>query len=148
MARRKRQIAAKPTVYAGVEFRSRLEARHAVFYDALGCRWEYEPWQWVMPNGWTYTVDFQVSHRRQSILVEVKPEIPRPEYLEEIREVIDDEPLLFLLAVGGFYQGMPPHYYTLPREESHPLRKVAEILSIQRSLDEAINTAASYRFDI
>ena len=32
----------KPTEYAGVLFRSRLEARWAVFFDTLGIRWEYE----------------------------------------------------------------------------------------------------------
>jgi hypothetical protein len=31
------------TEYAGIKFRSRLEARWAVFFDALGERWQYEP---------------------------------------------------------------------------------------------------------
>lgn len=31
------------TRYAGCRFRSRLEARWAVFFDTLGVRWEYEP---------------------------------------------------------------------------------------------------------
>ncbi|GAA1283524.1 hypothetical protein [Streptomyces javensis] len=31
------------TRYASYRFRSRLEARWAVFFDALGIRWEYEP---------------------------------------------------------------------------------------------------------
>jgi hypothetical protein len=30
------------THYAGCRFRSRLEARYAVFFDTLGIRWEYE----------------------------------------------------------------------------------------------------------
>lgn len=32
-----------PTRYAGCHFRSRLEARWAVFFDALDIPWEYEP---------------------------------------------------------------------------------------------------------
>lgn len=36
-------IAAIETRYAGCRFRSRLEARWAVFFDHLGIRWEYEP---------------------------------------------------------------------------------------------------------
>ena len=36
-------IAAIQTRYAGCRFRSRIEARWAVFFDALGIRWEYEP---------------------------------------------------------------------------------------------------------
>ena len=37
------QITAIETRYAGCHFRSRLEARWAVFFDHLGIRWEYEP---------------------------------------------------------------------------------------------------------
>lgn len=36
-------IKAIETVYRGYRFRSRLEARWAVFFDALGLEWEYEP---------------------------------------------------------------------------------------------------------
>lgn len=36
-------IQAIETRYAGCRFRSRLEARWAVFFDALGMGWEYEP---------------------------------------------------------------------------------------------------------
>lgn len=36
-------VGAIETRYAGVRFRSRLEARWAVFFDALGLAWEYEP---------------------------------------------------------------------------------------------------------
>ncbi len=31
------------THYAGCRFRSRLEARWAVFFDAIGIEWQYEP---------------------------------------------------------------------------------------------------------
>lgn len=36
-------IKAIETRYAGCRFRSRLEARWAVFFDFIGTRWEYEP---------------------------------------------------------------------------------------------------------
>lgn len=36
-------IQAIETRYAGCRFRSRLEARWAVFFDTLGVKWEYEP---------------------------------------------------------------------------------------------------------
>lgn len=36
-------IRAIETTYAGCAFRSRLEARWAVFFDALGVAWQYEP---------------------------------------------------------------------------------------------------------
>ena len=37
------EIKAIETRYKGYRFRSRLEARWAVFFDALGIKWEYEP---------------------------------------------------------------------------------------------------------
>ncbi len=39
-----------PTKYAGVLFRSRLEARWAAFFDLLEWKWEYEP---IDLEGWT-----------------------------------------------------------------------------------------------
>ncbi|NJO82415.1 MAG: hypothetical protein HC828_06055 [Blastochloris sp.] len=38
-----------PTTYQGYRFRSRIEARWAVFFDALGIRWVYEPEGWNLP---------------------------------------------------------------------------------------------------
>lgn len=35
-------IKAIETLYNGYKFRSRLEARWAVFFDAVGSKWEYE----------------------------------------------------------------------------------------------------------
>lgn len=37
------------TWYAGCKFRSRLEARWAVFFDTLGVKWEYEPQGYEVP---------------------------------------------------------------------------------------------------
>jgi hypothetical protein len=54
-----------PTTYAGVRFRSRLEARWAAFFDLLGFEWEYEPLDLA-----GYIPDFVVCRR---LLVEVKP---------------------------------------------------------------------------
>src|SRR5687768_16473953 len=38
-----KRIKAIETSYAGCRFRSRTEARWAVFFDAIGIGWEYEP---------------------------------------------------------------------------------------------------------
>jgi len=46
------------TEYKGYRFRSRLEARWAVFFDACGVRWEYEPEGFVLDNGQYYLPDF------------------------------------------------------------------------------------------
>lgn len=41
-----------PTMYKGIQFRSRLEARWAVFFDTLGIEWEYEPQGYVVGMHW------------------------------------------------------------------------------------------------
>jgi len=51
------RIKAIETEYAGCRFRSRLEARWAVFFNALGVRWEYEP-QGYEGDGFRYLPDF------------------------------------------------------------------------------------------
>lgn len=59
------------TEYGGACFKSRLEARWAVFFDSLNVRWEYEPEQFKLPSGDVYTPDFLLPERR--IYLEVKP---------------------------------------------------------------------------
>ncbi len=49
------------TYYNGYRFRSRLEARWAVFFDALGVKYEYEPEGFVLPDGSCYLPDFRVK---------------------------------------------------------------------------------------
>ena len=46
------------TEYKGYRFRSRLEARWAVFFDACGVSWEYEPEGYDLGNGLYYLPDF------------------------------------------------------------------------------------------
>ena len=46
------------TEYKGYLFRSRLEARWAVFFDACGVDWEYEPEGYDLGNGLRYLPDF------------------------------------------------------------------------------------------
>jgi hypothetical protein len=48
------------TSYQGYRFRSRLEARWAVFFDTLGLAWEYEPEGYVL-DGHPYLPDFKLA---------------------------------------------------------------------------------------
>lgn len=50
------------TRYGGCLFRSRLEARWAVFLTNLGCRWLYEPEGFELPSG-RYLPDFFIRFR-------------------------------------------------------------------------------------
>jgi hypothetical protein len=57
-------IPAIETVYKSYRFRSRLEARWAVFFDALGIAWEYEKEGYKLPNGECYLPDFWLPEMR------------------------------------------------------------------------------------
>lgn len=69
------------TRYKGYRFRSRLEARWAVFFDALRLEWEYEPQGFELPSGAKYLPDFLIRDRWLAgrIFVEIK----RPGSCEE-----------------------------------------------------------------
>lgn len=62
------------TEYADTQFRSRLEARYAAFFDTIGWRWTYEP---VDAEG--YIPDFLI-HGDRPLFVEVGPCITRKDY--------------------------------------------------------------------
>lgn len=55
------RVWAIPTSYNGIVFRSRTEARWAVFFDALGVPWIHEPEGYQLPSGW-YVPDFWLPH--------------------------------------------------------------------------------------
>lgn len=48
------------TVYNGYRFRSRLEARWAVFFNAMGIKYEYEPEGYELSTGEKYLPDFHL----------------------------------------------------------------------------------------
>lgn len=69
------------TRYKGYRFRSRLEARWAVFFDALGIRWEYEKEGYDLENFGYYLPDFWLENiglrdRNPGIWAEIKPKTP------------------------------------------------------------------------
>ncbi len=75
-----KEMGAIPTEYAGIRFRSRLEATWAAFFDLLHWKWQYEPFDL---SG--YIPDFVIDFRKPSeklssfwqqgpLLIEVKPE--------------------------------------------------------------------------
>lgn len=71
------------TRYKGYRFRSRLEARWAVFFDALGLKWEYEIQGFDLgPELGLYLPDFYLPETDEYI--EVKPERIVKDHTEEI----------------------------------------------------------------
>ncbi len=74
-----------PTKYNGINFRSRLEARWAAFFDQLKWEWEYEP---IDLNGWI--PDFIIKGTN-NVLVEVKPYDISQLSWEDISEYLESE---------------------------------------------------------
>lgn len=64
------------TIYNGYRFRSRLEARWAVFFDAIGQEYEYEPEGFELSDGTMYLPDFYLEGVRgrgtSNIYIEIK----------------------------------------------------------------------------
>ena len=93
-------IRAIGTRYAGCFFRSRLEARWAVFFDVLDIDWEYEPDGFRLPSG-AYLPDFRLP--TMQCWVEVKPRmLTRPELVRayELASATEAEGWRFLALEG------------------------------------------------
>jgi len=90
-----------PTKYSGYTFRSRLEARVAVFFDQLRLSWEYEPEGYDLPiNGW-YLPDFLLKKNEKlkyDIWVECKGKEPTIEEDNKLNELACTTGIL-----GGFF---------------------------------------------
>lgn len=69
-------IQAIETRYKGYRFRSRLEARWAVFFDALGVKWEYEAQGYDLGPVGPYLPDFQMFN---DVWIEIKGLQPSPQ---------------------------------------------------------------------
>jgi hypothetical protein len=89
-----RTIEAIPTTYKDVQFRSRLEARWAVFFDQVKIAWEYEPQKLALKWGGKYIPDFWLPHSLEyfaekgwGLWLEVKPTMDQVE--ESIVQLID-----------------------------------------------------------
>lgn len=83
------------TVYKGCRFRSRLEARWAVFFDALGVEWEYEPQGFEKQMAWggsvRYLPDFYLP--RTETWVEVKGSLSLEDTMKMRHMVVSRSPL-------------------------------------------------------
>lgn len=90
------------TRYAGCRFRSRLEARWAVFFDHLGIKWEYEPQGYTVgPSKRPYLPDFRLPELQA--FVEVKGEADRldTKLLAEFTREQPERGYMFTLVLGS-----------------------------------------------
>ncbi len=74
------------TSYKGYRFRSRLEARWAVFLDVAGAQWEYEFEGYDLGDAW-YLPDFMMLHNRgRGPIIEIKPTAPSSIELQKLSD--------------------------------------------------------------
>lgn len=88
------EVKAIDTYYNGYKFRSRLEARWAVFFDAIGVKYEYEPEGLLLHDGTKYLPDFYLPQFKCYFEVKRNPGniwrscLPDdPEFAEAIRKI-------------------------------------------------------------
>jgi hypothetical protein len=100
----------KPTRYNGIQFRSRLEAKWAAFFDLLNWKWEYEPCDF---DGWI--PDFVIVGREELIFVEVKPIYPFHNYDETVDRIMKNiencncKGTILLAGISLFDNGLGYH---------------------------------------
>jgi len=99
------------TRYKNCRFRSRLEARWAVFFDALGLDWEYEKEGFVLPDQSTYLPDFWLP--QVQMWAEVKAIHPTESEITKARLLTSGsgKATLFLIGVPDYcaYWGIPDY---------------------------------------
>jgi hypothetical protein len=96
------KIKAIPTMFQGIQMRSRLEARWAAFFTECGWEWTYEPFDF---DGWC--PDFLLKLHRP-VLVEVKPQITEAtieELLRVSKRLRDAPPIVLVGDAPAVYPG-------------------------------------------
>lgn len=93
---RKSRLRAITTRYKNHSFRSRLEARYAVYFDHLGIKWEYEPEGFELGNGLRYLPDFWLPEWK--IWVEIKPTAPDAAGIEKARRLAFDHSAVVIMV--------------------------------------------------
>jgi hypothetical protein len=91
-------IQAIETKYKGYRFRSRLEARWAVFFDSIGWPWEYELEGFKLSDGTHYLPDFYLP--KLKLWVEIKGAHYNGEVNSTLRKFCKESGCAILLLVG------------------------------------------------
>lgn len=109
------------TKYNGYKFRSRLEARWAVFFDEMGIKYEYEPEGFELSDGTKYLPDFylpesdcyiEIKHitavtgkmtDKDEIEIVFSKNVDGYKYYDFINEVVKENHL-FLILSGDPYE--------------------------------------------
>ena len=143
------EIKAIETSYKGYKFRSRLEARYAIFFDSLGWKWEYEPEGFDL-LGEYYLPDFILFSNEKSYWVEVKPQtnwgIEEGDRILKKLVTLKKEPALLLSGAPLTFVVM---YEFSPKDDNfnHDWAYRSVLNLNGNDINEAINKARSARFE-
>lgn len=104
-----------PTTYKGVQFRSKLEAKWAVFFDSMRVKWKYEPFSFNIGRH-SYTPDFLLPEmdfrhetnampglgfgKTKGVLFEIKPIAPNSDYKQGLHAAAETIKAPLILAIG------------------------------------------------
>lgn len=152
-------IESKPTVYQGITYRSRLEARWAVFFDHHHKSiksYVYEPLTKHLPNGWEYSPDFLVTLKApiskdvtiKNFFVEIKPSTPTPAYLKACRYYMEHLEHPLVIFVHDFYKSIPEQINLMSMLNSNNVDKLYQHLFLTPIGLRSYDLASKYRFDL
>ena len=93
-----------PTIHKGIKFRSRLEARWDVFFEAINFCCVYEPFM-IENNNLSYTPDFYcnvglIGSAEKPVLIEIKPKTPNKDYVDFLKKIHNPYLSDILICVG------------------------------------------------
>ena len=122
------QIKPIETIYKGYRFRSRLEARWAVFFDAAEIPFEYEPEGYSLTSGY-YLPDFLLLASDFPKFLEIKAIVPTLKerrlayelchYIKHTVRIISGPPWNFMKHFHAFYQTPFEECFNSEEDNSH-----------------------------
>lgn len=96
------------TIYNGYRFRSRLEARWAVFFDTLGIEYRYEDEGYDLDGVW-YLPDFYLP--QYNYFIEIKPDTPTREEREKAIKLCQMKRCRVLILFGDVWKDVNCHAF-------------------------------------
>lgn len=109
----KYKLKAKPSVYGGITYRSRIEGRWAVFFDSLRLRHEYEREGYDLGDGVGYLPDFWLPDL--DLWLEVKGADPEDDACDKAHRLAVASGKRVMVFFGGMTmpdaKGPPTHAY-------------------------------------
>ncbi len=148
-----KQINAIPTTYDGTEYRSRLEARWAIFLEKHKhvLSFKYEP-QLIHTSTGFYNPDFKIKYRTSEkrygyCYLEIKPCKISSSYYEKLKEAAATmTPTELFVCCGNIYKDNVPKVIRIPLTGRMP--RPLKLTSFLPHSEKPLALASSYRFDI